>query len=183
MSRVCFLDTETTGLHPTLHQVWEVGLICREVDDEGRSVSSDDEFHWFLPVDLTYADPFALKLGGFYERWKDPTMMSTFVEQFVEFTADATMIGCVVSFDVSRLETIIRGEGLLPRWDYHILDVEPLMLGFLAHRGTPVTPPWKSVDLSSSIGVDPERYEKHTAFGDARWARDIYDVVMAPREV
>lgn len=39
-------------------------------------------------------------------------------------------------------------------------------------------PPWKSVDLSRAVGVEPEDFDKHTALGDARWAKAIYEAVM-----
>ncbi len=43
---------------------------------------------------------------------------------------------------------------------------------------TGALPPWKSVDLSRAVGVKPEDFEKHTALGDARWAKAIYEAVM-----
>jgi hypothetical protein len=41
-----------------------------------------------------------------------------------------------------------------------------------------IHPPWDSDELSRAIGVEPPTTERHTAKGDARWARDIYDRVM-----
>lgn len=29
-----------------------------------------------------------------------------------------------------------------------------------------------------AVGVDPDRFEKHTAIGDARWAKACYEAVM-----
>jgi hypothetical protein len=43
---------------------------------------------------------------------------------------------------------------------------------------TGALPPWKSADLSRAVGVNPEDFEKHTALGDARWAKAIYEAVM-----
>lgn len=55
---VCFVDTETTGLDPDRHQIWEVALILP--DGAG--------YVWQLPVDLARADPIALNIGRFHER-------------------------------------------------------------------------------------------------------------------
>lgn len=56
-----FIDTETDGVHPD-RKAWEVAMIRREPD--GRQ----DETTFFVEVDLETADPFGLKVGGFYDR-------------------------------------------------------------------------------------------------------------------
>src|SRR5881394_2054482 len=58
---LCFLDTETTGVHPG-RKVWEIGMIRREPDGEERETS------FFVEVNLAKADPFGLTVGRFYER-------------------------------------------------------------------------------------------------------------------
>ncbi|MCZ2261387.1 hypothetical protein [Isoptericola sp. QY 916] len=42
-------------------------------------------------------------------------------------------------------------------------------------------PPWDSDEISRALGVEPPVDERHTAMGDARWARAIYDAVMGTR--
>ena len=64
MTRIVFLDTETTSLRWD-RRAWEVGLIVR---DPGRD---DQEHHWFIDIrdlDLGNADLMSLKIGRFYER-------------------------------------------------------------------------------------------------------------------
>ncbi|GAB6937092.1 hypothetical protein ACQP60_18875 [Isoptericola variabilis] len=39
-------------------------------------------------------------------------------------------------------------------------------------------PPWDSDEISRALGIEPPTDERHTAMGDARWARAIYDCVM-----
>ncbi len=60
MTPLCFIDTETTGIHPD-RQVWEIAMIRREDSREQEAV-------FFVDVDLKLADPFGLKIGGFYDR-------------------------------------------------------------------------------------------------------------------
>jgi len=43
-------------------------------------------------------------------------------------------------------------------------------------------PPWDSDEISRALGVEPPTDERHTAMGDARWARAIYDAVMGMPE-
>jgi DNA polymerase III epsilon subunit-like protein len=199
---VCFVDTETTGLDPDRHEIWEVGLILPD----------DSEHRWFLAVDLGQADPFALKIGGFHDRHPqghnvtggEITMSVLFARQFARLTRGLHLAGAVVSFDEERLRKFLRANGACPEWHYHLVDVEALVAGWIAGQqaavseisnltGEPVLsdfecwtvaegiggePPWKSDDLSRAVGVEPDRFERHTALGDARWAKAIYDAVM-----
>lgn len=193
-ARLAFVDTETTGLDPDCHEVWEVGLILR--DEEGVEF----EHCWQLPVDLGRADAVALTVGRFYERRQDrPTHPRDFAAQFAEWTHGAHLVGAVPSFDAAFLSRLLRTYGACPGWHYHLIDVEALAAAHLItafaacqELGNPVAdgpsqeeallayPPWKSNDLSRAVGVDPEDFDRHTALGDARWAKAIYDRVMGP---
>lgn len=181
---VCFVDTETTGLDPDRHQIWEVGLI----------LPNDDEYHWYLPVDLGTADPFALDIGRFHERhphgYRSPTEggltdLDQFSEEFASLTYKLHMAGAVISFDDLRLAKLLRAHGQQPGWHYHVIDVEALAAGYLAAGYSdagpgPHRPPWNSDELSQCLGVHPDQFERHTALGDSRWARAIYHKVLGP---
>ncbi|MCW2903366.1 MAG: hypothetical protein JWO67_5631, partial [Streptosporangiaceae bacterium] len=185
MTRLVFLDTETTGIHPG-RRVWEIAMIRR--DENG-----DREISIYVEVDLSAADPFGLSIGRFYERHpvgqylsgrigsesyalkkqvRDPLYAAKLVAQW---THGAHLIGAVPNFDAETLTGLLRDHGLIPAWHYHLCDVENLAVGYLAAKGEPLSPPWDSEVLSAKLGVDPSQYERHTALGDARWARDVYD--------
>lgn len=205
-SKVVFVDTETTGLDPERHEIWE----CATIEEDGR------ETVWQLPVDLGRADAIALKIGGFHERrwpsvWgsarnsqaeralaQELTDPRTFAGEFAEITRGCHLVGAVVSFDAQRLDKLLRSNGALAEWHYHLIDVEAMAVGHIAARATAmrqangegkdgsdalraaIGPPWKSVDLSRNVGVDPDNTEfaKHTALGDARWARAMYYAII-----
>lgn len=62
MPKIVSVDLETTGLLSDTHEVWEVGIVPL---DSGR-----EHMHYqFHPTDLTVAEPQALQVGGFYERY------------------------------------------------------------------------------------------------------------------
>lgn len=172
--QVAFVDTETLGLDPDRHAIWEVGLIVNDV-----------EMQWLLPVDLGTADPFALKIGGFHERHpqgynfltgREPgrtTDIREFCEAFAALTQGRHLVGAVVSFDEERLRRLLRANGACPEWHYHVVDVEALVAGKLG-----IVPPWDSNALSKFVGVDPEQFDRHTALGDARWAKAVYEAIV-----
>lgn len=62
MPKIVSVDIETTGLILDTHEVWEVGVVPL---DSGR-----EHLHYqFQPTELETADPQALQVGGFYERF------------------------------------------------------------------------------------------------------------------
>lgn len=180
-----WIDTETTSLRPD-RRAWEIGLIVRSPD------TTDIEYQWFVDaddLDLGYADVMSLKIGRFfdrhpqYDRRNSSDLLIAEVEalrQVEAITRGAHLIGAVPSFDTEVLGARMRANGICPSWHYHIQDVETLIVGYLRGLGRPVPDlPWKSDDLSRLIGVEPPGGdERHTALGDARWCRAIWDKVM-----
>jgi hypothetical protein len=59
---ICFADTETDGVHPD-RKPWEIALVRRE-----HMVGHGYELQMFVEIDLSTADPYGLKVGGFYDR-------------------------------------------------------------------------------------------------------------------
>ena len=104
-------------------------------------------------------------------------------------TRGAHLVGAVVSFDAEVLATRMREHGICPSWHYHLIDVEALAVGYLSHKAEVLNAtddqsrallalPWKSDDLSRALGIEVSDEDRHTALGDARWARAIYDAVQ-----
>ena len=187
MSTVVFLDTETTGLDPERHQIWEIGIIADRV-----------EYEFHLPVNLAKADPTGLRIGRFYERrkalekpwvgrvaevsrwradaakWETATPLDM-AEMVASVLDGKHMVGAVPSFDAGFLKPWLNAHGHAATWHYHLVDVEALAAGKLG-----LAPPWKSYDLYRAVGVDPDQFDQHTALGDARMARAVYQAVLMP---
>lgn len=196
---LCFLDTETDGVHPG-RKPWEIAMIRREPDGTERT-------SWFfVDINLRTADPFGLKVGRFYDRHPVGIWLSTPVEvgekcpnfrtddvadtwqaaqTVARMTHGAHIVGAVPNFDTEILATLLRDHGLTPSWHYHLIDVENLAVGYLAgmyhdHDFLPgvILPPWDSDELMAKLGVEPPAEdERHTALGDALWAMRAYDAV------
>lgn len=194
---LCFLDTETDGVHPH-RRAWEVAMIRR--DDDRQS-----ERHFFVALDMRNSDPFALNIGRFWDRHPagrktsgKPSLPAQpllnkhdAAKEVMRWTFGAHIVGAVPNFDTETLAGLLRSEGYLPAWHYHLVDVEAMAVGWLNGRakghanpvgldGRTVTlvPPWSSDDLSRACGIDPPSdNDRHTALGDARWAMRWYDAL------
>jgi DNA polymerase III epsilon subunit-like protein len=167
---VVYVDTETTGLDPDRNELWDIALI-------DGATGAEYEFHPL--VDLSTADPNALRMTNYHRRvsedkwaWTDPKRAARWTALI---TSGKHLVGAVPSFDAAFLERFLRKHGNAPAWHYHLIDIEALAAGYLGMR-----PPWDSDEISERLGLG-EPVGKHTAIGDARWAREVYEKVLYER--
>lgn len=177
-----FADTETTSLRPD-RRVWEIGAIVRPA---GGTRADDVSHRWMInleDLDLGEADSKSLDIGGFYERHPQmdgsdkKTVLTTekvALTSFERLTRRAWIVGAVPNFDTEALATRMRWTGICPAWHYHLVDVENLAAGAL---GLP--PPWGFDDILARFGLTYNEEDRHTALGDAKMVRDLYDEVIA----
>jgi DNA polymerase III epsilon subunit-like protein len=178
MARLVFVDTETTGLDPVDHTIWEVAAIVRE--DHTADPIHDVEHVFQLQLterDLALADPEALKINQFHERRLETGLWSLekFAEVFSYLTLDAHLVGANVSFDAERLRMILNFAEVPIGWSYHLVDTESIVLGYQMARAVKPQFPFRGADLVRQVGLDPTAYPAHTAVGDARMVRDVFD--------
>lgn len=194
---ICFVDTETTGVH-NRRIPWEVAVIRRNPD------GTETEWQTFLGVDLSDADQFGLKVGRFWERhpmgrWvsgadgsklSDSSWAWTVAAglmgaqeaamRFARLTFGAHVVGAVPDFDTVTMDPRLREAGLMPVHHYHLIDIETLAVGFLVGRDRKrIDPPWSSDELFAAFGIDVPAEDRHTAMGDARAVMRLYDAIMA----
>ena len=176
-----FLDTETTSLRPD-RRIWEVAGIMRQ-----PGTGEESEFVYMITVgdlDLGNADKQSLEIGGFYKRHPQAAMgrptgigktrLEVNVMAALEVgLRDAVIVGAVPNFDTEVIAARMRAHGLLPSWHYHLVDVETLAAGFLG-----IHPPWSFDQILAEFALAYDEADRHTALGDARMVRDLYDRVM-----
>lgn len=194
MTKIAYLDTETTGLDSSRHEIWELAFIL--VED-----GPPKEYAWQFPVRLDIADPTSLRLTRFYERrspllsiqnnnpgritrvrskkgvWESGTPLEYHIGTVAKLLDQAHIVGAVPNFDEPFLAKLLRNYGHAPTWHYHLIDIESMAVGWLhgesageSLQSTKVSLPWKSDELSRACGVEPpSKDERHTALGDAWW--------------
>lgn len=208
MSRIVFVDTETTGLDPLLHEVWEIALIERRED-------GDYPTHLFVkPQHLETADANALQVNRFYERTHDfadapsdkPGQqwsgIRTAARKIARITTGAVLVGSNPAYDALMLNKLLRSQKMAPAWHYRPICVATMAYGYLhgtvaehnvgvedgvykdAHGPAAVEaeaqhPAFSSRGLSLACGIDPPVGDAaHTAMADADWVRRWYDALV-----
>jgi DNA polymerase III epsilon subunit-like protein len=141
------------------------------------------------PAELV--DPGAVNLAGVDPRsdrwrWSEPEAAAAAVARI---TAGAVLVGSNVQFDARMLSRWLRANGQAPAWHYRPVDVGAIALGYLrgirdaAPAGSDLEQaarpdwllPWSTDMLATVLGVSCPPEQRHTALGDARFVRDLYD--------
>lgn len=121
-----YLDTETTGLDVSRHDVWEMAYAM----DDGPISSS------IITHTLVKADAKALEVGNYWHRMMEP--FSAYESAVWEDIAKSEMfdhkstlylVGANPGFDARFLEA---RWGLTP-WHYRMIDIESFAMGAIGH--------------------------------------------------
>lgn len=187
---ILFVDTETLGLDPDRHVVWEVAAVVYDPANRTHPAVRS----WQLPVsddELAAADPVALRINRFEDRRADPDAVTSHAVFCAEFLAlcelaggshQAVWAGAVPSFDEERLRRLLARHGHQPAWHYHLLDVETYAVAHLNHDlrtdpfAWPITLPVSSAALNEALDLPPVPDDvRHTAMGDVLWAITMWE--------
>lgn len=165
------VDVETVRLEPGAQVIWQCALIV-----------DDTEHQWTIRPDLTMADPAALRVNRYYQRttnlggnhdeqWASPEIAA---DDIARLTAGRTLVGACPWFDAAHLEALLRANGRCPAWSHRLLCVETFAAGHLGWAK-----PRKLSDTAAYLGIDFDPELAHSALGDARTARAVYQSVLS----
>ena len=179
--------------------VWQLPVNLGRADAVALNIGRFHERRWpderaDRETDTRWVGPYAWEglERAQEERVVPDCWVGRWCRRFAELTWGAHLVGAVPSFDEERLRRLLRANGACPGWHYHLIDVEALAVGWLCGGGPrrrtpegaftglgdPPALPWDSRALSRAVGVEPDQYDAHTALGDARWAKALFDAIM-----
>lgn len=166
-NQLLFLDEETTGLSEEAEIFEWAGI-----DESGN------ETVLWLPVDISKAEEDALKINRFYLRCdegykKYGVTAEVGARMIARMTTGKTIVGNNVGpFDTRHMRRFLMKNGLKPAWNHRVLDVVDFAAGVL---GLPH--PWSARQVSEVLGIK-RNGDEHTALGDARWNKLVYETAV-----
>jgi DNA polymerase III epsilon subunit-like protein len=159
MTDLIFLDTETTGLNPDLHQIWEIAWAVNDGDIESAILSHS----------LRTADPKALELNGYYQRCRGMVMGDDWATELNlhRMLAGNTLVCANPTFDRMMLRKRWGGEP----YHYRSIDIESMALGILKfERPLGLKDIRAELDMLGFVIAEPD----HSAAKDVEVLRDCY---------
>ncbi|WP_199546649.1 3'-5' exonuclease [Streptomyces sp. N35] len=204
---LAFVDCETTGLDVDHHDAWEIAVIHRrpghpdaeylwqirvslaEADPDALDISG---YHKRFAVP---EGEWAIQIATDSMPADRPTPPGQLMVDLMGILDGSVLVGSNPAFDERFLTKLFRQAGVTPAWHYRTRDIATLAVGHLYGQAYTLTKQqcdaepyaradrllengWRSYELSRLMGVEPpKKGEAHTALGDARWARDVYDAI------
>ncbi|MFJ2630916.1 hypothetical protein ACIO6U_02990 [Streptomyces sp. NPDC087422] len=206
---LAFVDTETTHLSAEIGEIWELAVILRDLGGtENEHVwqfaprTLDADIHGEAMRVGRFHERFAVPDGctAAYITGGDidPMTRADAIKEVTEILRGAVLVGSNAAFDDRHLRKLLDLRGEQQPWHYRPVCVATLAAGFLYGHAERMTKrdcdaswyakvadrlgwPWKSYNASEATGVPrPADDVAHTALGDAKWARDLYDRITVP---
>ena len=173
--RLLIIDTETTGLMPEYDHV-----MCELCILEPNLALTEAKVNlWFFELtdeEIGRGSREAYDINRYFERLEEMEQSRHWVsiknrvrvaQDVLALTEDSILCGDNVAFDANFLKYWLRKLNLEPNWNYHLLELESMAIGFF---GGDAPYPWNSAVVSKATNVPPPgEGERHTALGDAVW--------------
>lgn len=182
---ICYVDIETTGLSARDY-IWELSVLRVEGTDTPNPERYDEAYTTFVKHDVAKAEFFPDSFRADHDARYDPER-AVGIEQVVRET-QRLMVGChvvgaVPNFDTEQIAAVLLKLGLQRSWHYHLIDVETLIVGYMAAAIYQVPAlPWDSDALSRWMNIEPPPTGvRHTSLGDVIWAKDLFEQVVPVR--
>ena len=118
-----WIDTETTGLNPSIHEVIEVGILVVK----GDTLEETDRYYSKIaPKHIETADERALLINHYsWQAWADAPGGESVVEMMEPyFGEDKVICGHNVEFDIAFVESLFRSWGKEPPKYAGIIDTK-----------------------------------------------------------
>lgn len=185
MRKKIFIDCETTGLIYGEHSVIEIAYMHEDWDKPKVLIPytyiPGEEDTWRPP--WAKADPVAMEINKFYERYPEGVRASTNVDfrEFIETVRDNTLVGANVRFDARFIHQELASD--LEPWHHRLIDLQVYaagVFGWLELRG------WSDIvayikEIQSYYDEDwrinlpmVETKPDHSAYSDCLSVAEVY---------
>jgi len=174
-----YLDTETTGLDPSVHEVIEVAVVREEVPYPYTG-PGEVTLKWskkVAPQHIETASPEALKVNGYTpDAWAGALPFSDIAEELVWHLKGGVIIGHNPKFDTGFVTAELKRAGVEPKISHRTIDTTTV--AFMAW-GLDGKLKLSLDSLRDHLGLSREG--AHTALQDALDCREVFYRALAAR--
>jgi len=171
---LAFIDTETTGLDTTIHEVIEIAIILEHPNGRTQEWSTK-----IKPERLEDAEDKALEINGYKdhpERWKGAPPLEAVAPAIMQMLEGCILVGQNVGYDAAILErNLARTRIPARRFPYHRVDTVTLIYEHLVPCGLEKLSLKPACDF---VGIKLTKEDAHTAMGDVKATRALYHRLM-----
>jgi DNA polymerase-3 subunit alpha (Gram-positive type) len=173
-TRYAFIDVETSGLNPDIHEIIEIGCLIVAESESGYTIENELE----IKVAMTrpeLAEATALRVNGYDPAaWMFAYTMPQALEMLNKHAKDCVFIAHNACFDWQFVEKAYRDAKMEHPFHYHKLDT--LSIAYAKLKGTDA----KHLSLRSLCQRFAVTNEKaHTALADCRATFEVFKKLMA----
>jgi DNA polymerase-3 subunit epsilon len=176
---LAFIDTETTGTDPKLHEIIELAvIIARQVERPGRGPKIEivEECEWKIKmVHPELAEEQALRVNGYNEvDWMFAVDRKKAMEEFAKKTQSCTFVSHNLTFDYQFIMKAFDETGVDNRMHYAKIDT--ISLAFARLYDAPQADKFSLRALCELLKI--ENSKAHTALADTRALVEVYKKLM-----
>lgn len=176
---LAFIDTETTGTDPKLHEIIELAvIIARQVERPGRGPKIEivEECEWKIKmVHPELAEEQALRVNGYNEvDWMFAVDRKKAMEEFAKKTQSCTFVSHNLTFDYQFIMNAFEETGVENRMHYAKIDT--ISLAFARLYDAPQADKFSLRALCELLKI--ENSKAHTALADTRALVEVYKKLM-----
>jgi DNA polymerase III epsilon subunit-like protein len=176
---LAFIDTETTGTDPNVHEIIELAvIIARQVPREGRGPKLEiiEECEWKIKMQHPEkAEEAALRVNGYNEvDWMFAIDRKKAMEEFSKKTQSCTFVSHNLVFDYNFVMKAFEETGVENNMHYGKLDTISMALARL--YDAPLADKFSLRYLCELLKV--ENAKAHTALADTRALVEVYRKMM-----
>jgi DNA polymerase III epsilon subunit family exonuclease len=174
-----FIDTETTGLNPDLHELIQIGgvVVHTKNTHDPESYEVIEEFEYKIkPLHIANANPTALKVNQYDpSQWTEALSLAEAMTLVAQKTEGAVMVAHNVAFDAAFVDKAFRLSEIENKMHYHKLDTVSMAYALLHNND--------SVDrlslhsLCQHFGI--KQGIEHQALSDARETFELYKKLLS----
>lgn len=176
---LAFIDTETTGTDPNIHEIIELAvIIVRQVPCEGKGPKLEiiEECEWKIKMEHgERADEQALRVNGYNEvDWMFAVDRKKAMEEFSKKTQSCTFVSHNLVFDYGFITKAFEETGVENRMHYAKLDT--ISMAFARLYDAPLADKFSLRALCQLLKV--ENGKAHTALADTKALVEVYKKLL-----